>query len=157
MKLSQTSKAHLFGYFMLFIPVGWALAQSWTNLFGQALQVSYVNVLVLAFVSIILASQALQIRQALKSEEHKLRLGAPVIAKFVVLAMAVSRVSAVTGGIYLGICTYYLTHDVGEISRSAIAPSVLSAGLSITLVVIALWIERLTKLPPENQATGSDT
>ena len=157
MKISPTSKARLSVYFALFAFIGWAITKSWPSLFGQALQISYSNVLVLLVLVSILVGQGLQIRRAVKLPEYTLRMGTSVIARFVLLVMAVSRVGAATGGMYLGIFVYYTTHEFGEISRGSLLPSALSSFLSVMLIAISLWIEHLTKLPPENQATGNDT
>lgn len=150
MRISPTQVSRLVVYFILATPIGWSVTKSWSIFFGQALQVTLANVGVLFFVAGILLAQALHIRQAVRSHEHRMRLDAAFIAKFVVLAMAISRVSAFIAGLYLGVFIYYLSHNVGVISRNALLPSALAVLGSVLLVVLALWIERFTKLPTED-------
>ena len=156
MKFAPTRISRLVVYVFLSIPVGWAVANAWPTLFGNAMQVSMLAPLMAAVLSVVASVHALQIRRALRENSLKARIGPSFIARSVVLAMAISRVSAVSAGFYLGIHVYYQRHDVGQVSKESLVPTALVVVLSLILIGIGLWMEGMAKIPPSAPA-GEDT
>ncbi len=72
----------------------------------------------------------------------------PIIAaRTVALAFAASRAGAYVCGWYVGVTLSFIGHLEGDDVRLRFVYAIVAALLSLTLVVIALWLERSCQLP----------
>lgn len=79
-----------------------------------------------------------------------------VAARTAALAMAASRVGALVGGFYLGIDVGVLGLRTTEAGTQTLMSSLGAALGAIALVIVALWLERLCRLPldEDGEANG---
>lgn len=70
-----------------------------------------------------------------------------VAARTAALALAASRAGSALAGFYFGLAAAGAVHMTADFSRTAVLLEVVTAALAVILVVIALWLERICKLP----------
>lgn len=70
-----------------------------------------------------------------------------VAARTVALAMAASRVGAVVLGFYLGVVIGGIPKLSTEAGHASVVGGAVTAGAALVFTVIAIWLERLCRLP----------
>jgi hypothetical protein len=79
-----------------------------------------------------------------------------VAARTAALAMAASRTGAIAGGVYLGIALSFATRWGQEAGRERVITAGLSVLASIAVVAVALWLERMCRLPSDGAGVDDD-
>lgn len=77
-----------------------------------------------------------------------------VAARTAALAMAASRVGALVGGFYLGIGAGVLGLRTTEAGTQTLMSSLGAALGALALIIVALWLERLCRLPLDGDGEG---
>lgn len=82
-----------------------------------------------------------------------------VAARTAALALAASRAGSALAGFYFGLAAAGSVHMTAEYSRTAVVLEGVTALLAVGLVVIALWLEHICKLPkaPFETAEAAET
>lgn len=100
-------------------------------------------------VAISLLLWTLNLRTRLKSQSH--RPPGLLIARSAALAMASSRVGALILGAYLGLGVFYLMNMRIAINQQRLLISVATVIAAIVTVAVALWLEKLCRIPESKQ------
>jgi hypothetical protein len=143
----------LFGLFAVAGVLSWAGAGLWDT-FGTLPKVPVAAPIVLAAIAAVLAATALSLRARLKAQRER-RPGAkgvdPLLAaRAVVFGQASALVAALVAGMYGGTFVFLLLEglDAGPRRDQAIYAG-LSVAAGIAVVVAALFLERVCKLPED--------
>jgi hypothetical protein len=137
---------------------GWGLARAFDEVAGRYLPVSWSGAIGLGMLAAALLCWALLVRPRLRHKEGSRPLDPLVAARTAALAMAASRTGAVLGGLYVGIGLAFLPiagQDPGRERLLAAGAAVLAA---VAVVLVALWLERMCRLPdpPPEGMVGRD-
>ncbi|MFG2194811.1 DUF3180 domain-containing protein [Streptomyces sp. NPDC048639] len=143
----------LVGLFVVAAVLSWAGARLWDT-FGTLPRVPVAAPIVLAVIAAVLAATALALRARLKAQRER-RPGAKgvdpmVAARAVVFGQASALVASLVAGMYGGTFLFLLLDglDAGPRRDQAIY-SGLSVVTGIAVVVAALFLERVCKLPED--------
>jgi hypothetical protein len=155
MKLVPTRISMLVSLFVLATSFGWSFVRLWPRFFGQQPDVPWLAAATMCVFAATLLVWTLISRRRLQPERGKPRMHSLVAARTAALAMASSRVGALTCGYYLGFALVALTlrPEIHGGQRFAIA--VITSIASALVVVIALWLERLCRISPPSDEQGS--
>jgi heme/copper-type cytochrome/quinol oxidase subunit 4 len=140
------------------IVVGWAFNASLWWFASSGFHIGYGSPSVTAACDVALLSWTLLVRKRLprlqENADKKLvlvrathPLSPLVAARTAMLALASSRAGSILTGFYLGLAAAGALHMNSESGRVAVGLELLTALLAVGLVVIALWLERICKLP----------
>lgn len=77
-----------------------------------------------------------------------------VAARTALLALASSRAGSLLAGFYLGLAAAGALHLTAESGRNAVGLELLTALFAVILVALALWLERLCRLPKPPMETA---
>ncbi|MEV4440003.1 DUF3180 domain-containing protein [Streptomyces sp. NPDC049577] len=149
----------LAGLFVVAGVVSWAGARLWDS-FGTLPSVPVAAPIVLAVIAAVLSATALSIRSRLKAQRER-RPGAkgvdPLLAaRAVVFGQASALVAALVSGMYGGVGVFLLIDGLDAPARRDQA---IYAGASvlagICVVAAALFLERICKLPEDEDDNGT--
>lgn len=145
--IQQTQVGTLVVLSVLSSAIGWSLSQLWPIWFEQGIPVPVGSALAMVLVAISLLFWTLLTRARLKPGSQAHRLHPLVAARTAALAMSASRVGSLVFGFYFGVA---LSSFVGANSPAAsnrIVISIITAVASLFTAAIALWLERICRLP----------
>lgn len=156
--MKATSIGLLIKFACAAIVFGWALNAGLWWFYSTGFHIGWGSPLVTAACDIALLMWTLHVRTRLprlqKQSDDKLvliratnPLSPLVAARTALLALASSRAGSLLVGLYLGLAAAAATHMNSEAGRTAVGLELLTAILALVLVAIALWLERLCKLP----------
>ncbi|MET9295745.1 DUF3180 domain-containing protein [Streptomyces sp. NPDC003077] len=149
----------LVGLFVVAGVLAWAGARLW-DAFGTLPGVPVAAPIVLALIAAVLAATALSLRSRLRAQRER-RAGAKgvdplVAARAVVFGQASALVAALVSGLYGGVGVFLLTAGLDVNARRDQA---IYAGLSVVagaaVVAAALFLERVCKLPEDDDEAGA--
>jgi hypothetical protein len=153
-----TSSSLLTALAVLAGTAGWAGARLADGLGGRALQIPVSAPLTMAVFAVALLIWTLLARPKLLRKKGSRPLPPLVAARSAALAMAASRTGALVFGLYSGAAVGLLPRwNTGQ-GRESVLASGLSALGALTVMVVALWLEKLCRVrdgDDENGATGS--
>jgi hypothetical protein len=138
--------------------LSWAGARVWDT-FGSLPRVPVAAPIVLAVIAAVLAATAASLRSRLKAQRER-RPGAkgvdPLLAaRAVVFGQASALVASLVAGVYGGVLVFLLTTGLDVDPRRDQA---IYAGLSVAagaaVVAAALWLERVCRLPEDDDRNG---
>ena len=137
--------------------VGWGLSALWETVTGRYLPVPWTTGAALALLAAALLIWTLLVRPRLKHHDGARPLEAIVAARTAALAMAASRTGAIAGGVYLGIGLSFVSRFAQESGRDRVVSCAFSVVASVAVVVVALWLERLCRVPeaPDDPGLGT--
>lgn len=130
---------------------GWAIVRLFIRFAGRYPPVSIGAPATLALIALALAYWTFGVRRRLAKAPGTKPLPSAVAARTVALAFAASRTGALMAGGYAGAAAAFATRLDLPIARSRAVDSGLSVVASILLIVVALWLERVCRLPPPDQ------
>lgn len=136
---------------VLAVAVGWSAVQIWDQLFNRTLPVPVMAVATLTLLALGLTFWAIGLR-------NRLRQGIAdpfVSARSAALAMAASRTGALVGGFYLGTLLAFATDLSMPLASERAIMSALAAVASAGVVVAAMWLERICRIPDDDDEDGS--
>lgn len=137
--------------------VGWAVVsvlQSWS---GSTPSVPWTAPLTMAALAGGFAIAARTLRPRLRREDGHKPLDPFVAARTAVLAMAGSRAGAFLAGGYTGFGIYLLPNLDNAYRRSLLLPIGLSILGALALMLAALWLERVCRIPSDHDEPGHGT
>lgn len=127
---------------------GWATVRLFDRFAGHYPPVSVGAPATLALIALALAYWTFGVRRRLAKSPGTKPLPSTLAARTVALAFAASRTGALMAGGYAGAAAAFATRLDLPIARSRTLDSVLSVAASLLLIVVALWLERVCRLPP---------
>lgn len=169
--MKPTKKRNLLLLGCIALLVGATIERAYLATTGMVVPISVWTPGAVAFMVVALALWALTVRRRLihvaraRHDKKSPRtpfvmqeppLDAMAAARTVALAFAASRAGAMLCGLYLGIALLLTRHWGSSDVEWRFALAVATAALSFVLIVVALWIERMCKLPdpPANGQTS---
>lgn len=129
--------------------IGWAVAVLVSGLAGRAVPVTWLAPLALWFLAVALLVWTLLARPKLQRRKGSRRMAPLVAARTAALAMAASRTGALVAGFYLGLAIGTLPAQHTPAGSESLWAALASAAGAIVLVVAALWLEHLCRLPSD--------
>ncbi|MET8679279.1 DUF3180 domain-containing protein [Streptomyces sp. NPDC004647] len=150
----------LFGLFGVAGVLSWAGARLWDT-FGTLPRVPVAAPIVLAAIAAVLAATALSLRARLKAQRERRPeakgVDPLVAARAVVFGQASALVAALVSGMYGGTFVFLLTAGLDAAARRDQAIySGLSVVAGICVVVAALFLERVCRLPEDEDENKSN-
>ncbi|GAA0497198.1 DUF3180 domain-containing protein [Streptomyces olivaceiscleroticus] len=149
----------LVGLFVVAGVLAWAGARLWDAL-GSLPSVPLAAPIVLALIAAVLAATALSLRSRLKAQRDRVP-GAKGVepmmaARAVLFGQASALVAALVSGLYGGVAVFLLTSGSAGLGRTN---ETVYAGLSvlagIAVVAAAVFLERVCKLPDDDDEAGA--
>ncbi|MFI9029051.1 DUF3180 domain-containing protein [Streptomyces sp. NPDC053560] len=149
----------LVGLFVVAGVLAWAGARLWDAL-GSLPSVPLAAPIVLALIAAVLAATALSLRSRLKAQRERVQ-GAKGVepmmaARAVLFGQASALVAALVSGLYGGVAVFLLTSGSAGLGRT---DQTVYAGLSvlagIAVVAAAVFLERVCKLPDDDDEAGA--
>ena len=134
--------------------LGWAIARLWPTWFNQSLSVPWLAAATMCLVAVSLLVWTLMMRPKLNPKPGQPRIDPIVAARTAALAMAASRMGALMSGFYFGIFLVNAANIDAPGARLRMLVSGITVIAGIVTVVIALWLERMCRLP-QPPATNS--
>ncbi|GAA0491926.1 DUF3180 domain-containing protein [Streptomyces stramineus] len=150
----------LAGLFAVAGVVSWAGARLW-DAYGTLPSVPVAAPIVLAVIAAVLAATALSLRSRLKAQRER-RPGAKgvdplVAARAVVFGQASALVAALVAGMYGGVGAFLLIDGVDtSIRRDQVIYAAMSVVAGVCVVIAALFLERVCRLPEDDDEERGD-
>lgn len=156
--MTPTRPALLVALSLLASVIGWCAVQLFDALVGRTMPVPWSAPATLTVVAVSLLIWALLARPRLKRHVGAKPLSPFVAARTAALAMAASRTGALFGGFYLGAAAAFLSSPNNPVAREHVFSSAASVVASLLVVLAALWLEHICRLPddPEADEAGND-
>ena len=155
MKLTPTRMSMLSALFALTTSFGWSTARLWPRLFGQQPDVPWPAAATMCVLAVTLLVWTLIARKRLQPEKGKPRMHPLVAARTAALAMASSRVGALTAGYYLGFALVAFELRTESHGSKRLLISAVTCLASLAVAAIALWLERLCRIAPPSDGSAS--
>lgn len=128
---------------------GWAVTRLVDTFASRSLPVPWTATVVMGVLALALLLWALGTRSRLSGRPGTRPMDPIVAARTAALAMAGSRTGAIVSGFYLGVALGLAPGwDVEYVRTQAIAAGVTSV-VSLLVVAVSLWLERICRLPPD--------
>ena len=136
--------------------LGWGALTLVEGQSGRVIPVPWLSAATMWVLTVALFIWAVLSRPRLQRAEGAKPMPPLVAARTAALAMAASRVGALVGGFYLGLAMGALGRRVSEAGSATLLSAAAAALGSLALVVVALWLEKLCRLPLDgDQDPGS--
>ena len=127
--------------------IGWSLSQLWPTWFSQGLPVPTGSAVAMVLVTLSLLVWTLMTRARLKPGSQAPRLHPLVAARTAALAMSASRVGSLGFGFYFGVAISSVVAANSPAASNRIVVSLIAAFASLVTAAVALWLERICRLP----------
>lgn len=145
--IQQTKVGTLVVLSVLASAIGWSLSQLWPIWFEQGIPVPAGSAVAMVLVTISLLVWTLMTRARLKPGSQAPRLHPLVAARTAALAMSASRVGSLAFGFYFGVALSSIAGASSPAASSRMVISIMTAVASLFTAAIALWLERICRLP----------
>lgn len=130
--------------------IGWGVTRLVDAYAGRSLPVPWTAPAVMVVLAIALALWARGTRDRLAGKPGTKRIEPLVAARSAALAMAASRTGAVVGGFYAGVAIALAPMWDVPYVRERVLVSLAALGGAVLVVLGALWLERICRLPPQD-------
>ncbi len=155
--IQQTKVRMLAALAVLASAVGWSLSQLWPTWFGQGIPVPVGSAVAMVLVAISLLVWTLMTRARLKPGSQAPRLHPLIAARTAALAMSASRVGALVFGLYFGVALSSIAAVDSPAASNRIVVSLITAVASLLTTAVALWLEKICRLPqPPSESDARD-
>ncbi|RII12454.1 hypothetical protein DSC45_25240 [Streptomyces sp. YIM 130001] len=149
----------LIGLFLAAGVISWAGARLWDSL-GELPSIPFAAPIVLAAIAAVLLATALSFRSRLRAQRER-RPGAKGVeplmaARALVFGQASALVASLVCGVYGGVGVFLLSRLEVPARRDQAIYAGFSVLAGVAVVVVALFLERICKLP-EDDDTGEGT
>jgi Protein of unknown function (DUF3180) len=129
--------------------VGWALTRLVDIFADRTLPVPWTAPFVMGVLAIALALWARGTNARLRRRPGTRPMDPLVAARSAALAMAASRTGALVAGFYLGVAVALLPDWDISTTRTRIVVSGVGVATGVLVVLAALWLERVCRVPPD--------
>lgn len=130
--------------------VGWAVARLVDAWGSTSLAVPWTAPAVLVVLALAIGLWARGTRDRLAHKPGTRPMEPIVAARSAALAMAASRAGAVVAGFYVGVGVSFIPMWSVAYARERILISGIAAASAVLVVLAALWLERVCRLPPDD-------
>lgn len=155
MILKPTRWQTLLSIFVVAATFGWSLSHLWVTWFGVNLNVSWLVPLAMTLLAVSLLAWTLMFKRRINPEQRDSRINPIVAARTAALALSASRVGSLAAGFYCGVLlTNVLELQLATAAQRAMFCAITSVA-SIATVLVALWLERMCRLPEPPSDTDS--
>ncbi len=134
--------------------VGWCVVGLFDSVVGRSLPVPWTAPAALLVVALALFIWALLLRPRLQHKRGTTPVSPFVAARTAALAMAASRTGALVGGFYLGAVVAFVPSWFAEAPRERVVVGSVAVIASVLVVLAALWLERICRLPDQGDGEG---
>jgi hypothetical protein len=148
--VTPTSLRLLFTLGVVSAVAGWVVADIVDRLAGRGMPVPWTAPATLAILAMALAFWALGMRRRLRDGQ----VDPFVAARTAALAMAASRTGAIASGVYAGFLVWFVGQWWIEASRARGIASAVAVLAGLMVVVAALWLERICRIPSGGDDDG---
>ena len=145
--IQQTKVGTLVVLSVLASAIGWSLSQLWPIWFEQGIPVPVGSAIAMVLVALSLLVWTLMTRARLKPGSQAPRLHPLVAARTAALAMSASRTGSIFFGFYFGVVLSNIAAANSPAASNRIVISIITAVASLFTATIALWLERICRLP----------
>lgn len=145
--MTPTRPSLLVALALIALVLGVAVADLYDTLVGLRLPVPWTTAVTLIAIDIGLLGWTLVFRNRLKREG--IHVNPFVAMRTAALAMATSRAGALVVGFFAGVAFWYALDLSIAIARERLVISGVCAVAGVVLVVVALWLERICRLPKD--------
>lgn len=138
---------------------GWVVVTLVDALLGRFLPVPWTAALAIALLTAFLLVWGLLAKPRLQGQPGVERLEPVVAARTAALALASSRTGAAVFGFYAGVAIGLVPYLDTQAGRDYAWSAAGASLASIALVIVALWLERMCRLPEDDEqssASGTD-
>ena len=135
--------------------MGWAIASFMDGQSGRALPVPYLAAVTLWLLASSILVWALMARPRLQRKPGSQPMPPIVAARTAALAMAASRTGAIVSGFYVGVAAGTLPDRLTQAGNQSLWAAVAAAVGALALVIAALWLEHLCRLPSDGASSDS--
>lgn len=142
---------------MLAAAVGFAAVGLWETAFARTLPVPLMASVTLFALAVAIFMWALLIRPRLLHKEGTKPLSPFTAARTAAFAMAASRTGALVAGFYLGAALGFSAKLYIPIAKDRLWLALAAAGSAILVVLAALWLEYICRLPLDDDEDGART
>lgn len=136
--------------------VGWCVVGLFDSLVGRSLPVPWTAPAALLIIALALFIWALLLRPRIQRKRGTTPVSPFVAARTAALAMAASRTGALVGGFYLGAVVAFLPSWFAEAPRERVVVGSVAVIASVLVVLAALWLERICRLPDQGEGAGDE-
>jgi len=140
--------------------VGWAAAKLVDAYANRTLPVPWTMAVAMAMLALALALWARGTKARLSRREGTKPMDPIVAARTAALALAGSRTGALVAGFYVGVGLALVPDWSVPSVRDRIVVALVTVGFAALVVVAALWLERICRIPPDDaprDASDDDT
>ncbi len=127
--------------------IGILLPALWDRASQRLLPIPWLGAIVLFVLAGALLWWTLGVRRRLSGKPGVPRLDPLLAARTVALAMAASRTGALVAGFYAGVVLYFAPNITLAPNRSRVITSAVATLGGIALMVVALWLEHICRVP----------
>jgi len=135
--------------------LGWAIASLMDGQSGRALPVPFLAAVTLWLLAASVFVWALFARPRLQRTPGAHPMPPIVAARTAALAMAASRTGAIVAGLYAGVAVGTLPDRLTQAGNHSLWAAGGAAMGALALVIAALWLEHLCRLPSDGAPGGS--
>jgi hypothetical protein len=133
--------------------LGVVLADLVDTVWGRSIPVPWSSAVTVAAVAVAVAGWALSFRRRLAAAgQSQPRVDPFVAVRTAALAMAASRAGAITTGLFGGIGLWYAADLSIPVARDRVVICAVGVVASIALLIAALWLERICRLPDDSDS-----
>lgn len=127
------------------VVLGAVVADLVDKMWGRSLPVPWSSALTMIALALVVAGWAWSFRRRLRNEHE--RVDPFVAVRTAALAMAASRAGAITAGLFAGVGLWYAADLASPAARERAVICAVGVVASLALVIAALWLERMCRLP----------
>lgn len=139
------------------IAVGWGATRIVDSVVGRFFPVPWSVPALMLLLAAAVALWARGTRARLARRPGTTPMPPLVAARTAALALATSRAGSVVGGFYLGVALGLLQYwSANEDAQRITVAALLTAAASGALVAAGLWLERICRIPPTDDALDAD-
>ena len=135
---------------------GWAAVRLFNRFEGRLPPVSWLTPATLGLLTLALLYWTVGVRRRLARAPGSKPLPAEVAARTAALALAASRTGALMVGGYAGAAAAFATRLDLPVARTRATYSLISLGVALLLIAVALWLERVCRLPDDPDPANLD-
>ena len=145
MKLAPTKLRLLMGLGSAAFLGSYLLISIWYNWKSTGWDLTWSTAIAMMILVVGLSGWTLLLRSRLRNRST--RLHSITVARSAALALATSRVGAIVLGSYAGLALFYGTHQQIAINSQRLNVAISTAVLGAISASVALWLERICRLP----------
>jgi hypothetical protein len=160
MTMQPTRVRLLVALAVLAAAVGWAAAKLVDAFANRTLPVPWTMAVAMAMLALAIALWARGTKARLSGRSGTRPIDPIVAARTAALALASSRTGALVGGFYVGVGVALVPDWSVPAVRDRILVALVTVVLAVLVVVAALWLERICRIPPDDAppaASDDDT